>query len=280
MASPQLPGLILGCGYLGSAVAAAWLAEGRSVYALTRNRSAELAASGLIPIVGDVTQPESLKALESLPPIGTLLYAVGLDRRAGKTMREVYVEGIRNVLALEMEVDGFVHISSTSVYGQTDGSWVDETSPMEPLDDSGQVVLEVEGLVRAELPEAVTLRFAGIYGPGRWLRKQALLNGDVYTADADKWLNLIHLHDGVQAVLMAEEVQGETFNISDGHPVTRRDFYTEAARLLSAPEAKFATPLTSVVEANRRINSTRAREMLGFEPMYPSYRDGLLASQQ
>ena len=83
---PTSAALIVGCGYLGSRVATAWVASGRRVFALTRTRSAELTALGISPTVGDVLDPDSLTRL---PEVGVVLYAVGLDRRAGRSMRDV-----------------------------------------------------------------------------------------------------------------------------------------------------------------------------------------------
>ena len=278
MTPPTGPALVIGCGYLGRRVAEAWRDAGRPVYALTRGRADELRAAGLRPVTGDVTDPASLAGLRDLPPIGTVLYAVGLDRRAGHSMREVYVEGLRNVLAACPPAEHWVSVSSTGVYGQTDGSVVTEESPTQPLEESGRVVLEAERTLLAVRPDATVLRFAGIYGPGRWLRKAALLAGEPYTADADKWLNLIHVADGVRAVLCAEQRSGGVFNIADDEPVRRRDFYTLSAKLLGAPEAVFTPPATPAVEANRRVSNAAARRALGFAPAYPSYREGLAAS--
>jgi nucleoside-diphosphate-sugar epimerase len=133
-------------------------------------------------------------------------------------------------------------------------------------------------VLRAKLPAAVILRFAGIYGPGRVLRRQALLNGEPLVGDADKWLNLIHVEDGVRAVLAAEERgrAGETYLVADGSPVTRREFYTRSAELLGAPSARFEHKPESA--ANRRISNRKARVELGFTPEYPSFAEGLAAS--
>jgi nucleoside-diphosphate-sugar epimerase len=253
--------LIFGCGYVGKRAAARWRAEGRSVAALTRSKSAELAALGIEPIAGDVCDPESLR---NLPRAGTVLYAIGLDRSAGRSMREVYVQGLANVQAALPEPDRFIHISSTSVYGQTDGGWVNE--------DSGKVVLDAERLLK----RAIILRFAGIYGPGRLMRKQALVNGELLVADCEIWLNLTHVDDGVEAILAAEAKSepGSVFNIADGSPVSRREFYTHWAKLLGAPEAKF-DHRPEPGAANRRIAIDKAKMELGWAPRVASHRDGL-----
>lgn len=276
--------LIIGCGYLGMRVARAWLAQGRTVTALTRSRADELAGIGIVPILGDVLNPSTLR---QLPQAETLLYAVGLDRRSGRSMREVYVDGLKNVLQAVQQAGKlprrWIAISSTSVYGQSHGEVVTEESATMPVDDSGQVILEAEATLSQAVPGAVILRFAGIYGPGRLLRREALLAGQPLIADPEKWLNLIHVADGVRAILAAEvhARPGSIYNIADGTPVTRRDFYTYLAKLLNAPPAQFVWPPSNPVlieEANRQISVEKARRDLSFQPSYPSYREGLPAS--
>jgi nucleoside-diphosphate-sugar epimerase len=174
-----------------------------------------------------------------------------------------------------------VYVSSTGVYGQTDGQCVDETSDTLPLEESGKVVLEAEQLLRSKRPDAIVLRFAGIYGPDRLLRKQPILKGEPLVGDAGKWLNLIHVEDGAAAVLAAEEcgVPGETYLVCDDEPVTRRDFYSHLAELLGAPPARFEPPAVPAVEPNRRASNRKARS-LGWVPRFPNYREGLAASQE
>jgi nucleoside-diphosphate-sugar epimerase len=270
------PALVVGCGYLGRRVAARWVAAGRRVAALTRRNAAALAALGVEPVVGDVTDPTTLR----LPAASTVLYAVGLDRGAGKTMREVYVNGLAHVLGTLPSAGRFVYVSSTGVYGQTDGGWVDEQSETAPLEESGKVVLEAERLLRARRPDAIVLRFAGIYGPDRLLRKQPLLKGEPLVGDAEKWLNLIHAEDGADVVLAAEAygTPGETYLVCDDEPVTRRAFYTHLAALLGAPPARFEPAPSPVAESNRRVANRKARASLSWVPRFPNYRAGLAAS--
>jgi nucleoside-diphosphate-sugar epimerase len=269
--------LVIGCGYLGRRAAARWVAAGRRVAAVTRSRAGELAAAGLEPVTADVLDPASLAAV---PAASTLLYAVGYDRTAGAAMRDVYVGGLANVLRVVRPPERIIYVSSTGVYGRTDGGEADEGSPVDPTEASGKVVADAERTLLAARPDAVILRFAGIYGPGRVLRRAALLAGEPLIGDADKWLNLIHVEDGAAAVLRAEAAApGETFNVSDGEPVTRRAFYTLAAELLGAPPARFEPPPPgSPPEPNRRVSNRRLQDRLGWRPAYPSYREGLAAS--
>src|SRR5438128_167242 len=131
------PRLILGCGYLGRRVARLWLENGQRVAALTRKNADALRELGVEPLPGDVLDRDSLR---TLPVASTVLYAVGLDRATGKTMREVYVTGLANVLDTLPPCGRFVYVSATSVYGQTNGEWVTEASPTEPT-EAGKIVL-------------------------------------------------------------------------------------------------------------------------------------------
>ena len=162
-----------------------------------------------------------------------------MDRSAGKSMREVYLVGLANVLRVLPTPRRFIYVSTTSIYAQTDGDWVDEASPAEPTEESGRVALECERDLREHLPDAIVLRFAGIYGPGRVIRRTSIVKGEPIAADPDGWLNLIHVEDGSRAVLAAAErgQPGATYNVADDRPVTRREFYSELATLLGADAA-------------------------------------------
>jgi nucleoside-diphosphate-sugar epimerase len=268
--------LIVGCGYLGRRVAQRWRTEGHRVFATTRRpeRAAELRAAGIEPVVCDVLAPDSLRAL---PDVETVAYCVGLDRSAGVPMRTVYVGGLTNVLA-ERAWPRLVYVSSTGVYGQDDGSEVDETAATEPAEESGRVVLEAERLLCQRLPGAVVLRFAGIYGPGRLIRSEALRRGEPILGEPERWLNLIHVEDGAAAVVAAAERgrAGAVYNVSDDRPVRRRDFYALLARLLGAPPPRFVAPPLPE-GAGRRVVNRRLREELGVALHCPSYEGGLPA---
>jgi nucleoside-diphosphate-sugar epimerase len=266
-----LPNLILGCGYLGRAVVQLWLAEGRSVAALTRSRTDEFRLLGVEPILGDVTAPNRL----NLPSADTVLYAIGLDRSAGKPMREVSLDGLTNVLNVLPIPRRFVYISSTSVYGQTDGGRVDEDSVTEPAAENGRIVLECEQLLHKRLPEAIILRFAGIYGPGRLIKRAAVAKGEPLAIDPDKLINLIHVEDGARAVVAAADrgKPGATYNVADDGPVTRREFYSALATLLGAPPPRFESAARE--RTDRRISNLRMRTELGVELQFPDFRAGL-----
>jgi nucleoside-diphosphate-sugar epimerase len=273
--------LVIGCGYLGLRVARRFREAGEEVFVTSRKpeRLVEFAALGLRPVLYDVLQPGPL------PQADAVVYCVGFDRAAGATMRRVYVEGLDGVL--ERLPGGpaprFVHVSSTSVYGQPDGSVVDESAETEPPDESGQVVLEAERVLRQRRPEAIVLRFAGIYGPGRLMRAASLRAGEPIAADPEKWLNLIHVEDGASVVVAAaaRARAGETYNVSDGRPVRRRDFYALLAELLGASAPRFVPPGEPAPRhelSDRRVSNSRLREALSVQFRYPDYESGMRAS--
>jgi nucleoside-diphosphate-sugar epimerase len=276
--------LIFGCGYLGLRVARLWRDGGEEVYAVTRStvRASQLAAEGLRPIVADVRDASSLG---ELPRAATVLYAIGYDRTAGGTMREVYVGGLQNVLAaLPPATEKLLYVSSTGVYAQNDGGWVDETSPCEPTREGGQACLEAEHVLVAHPvgQRAIVLRMAGIYGPGRIPNLDALRRGEPIAAPPDGYLNLIHVDDAAAVVLAAETRASvpRLYLVSDGHPVLRREYYQELARLAGAPVPRFVPPGTGAHVASRalsdkRVNNARLLRELQVEIRYQSYREGL-----
>jgi len=243
--------LIVGCGYLGARVAALWRKQGEQVFATTRHgdRAAALRGLGLEPIVCDVLQPESL---QRLPAVDTVLYCVGLDRASGANMRQVYVEGLAKVLDRLPEPGRFLHVSSTSVYGQTGGEEVDESADTQPLDESGRIVLEAERLLHARVPKAVILRFAGIYGPERLLRQRdigsgpARRHGSGPLAEPDPRRRRRRGHSGLPRN-GPRRARSATF--CDGHPVPAprflQPFGATAARAHPAVCSGGCTPATA-----------------------------------
>jgi nucleoside-diphosphate-sugar epimerase len=273
---------MVGCGYLGKRIAALWRGRGDRVFATTRARADELRGLGVEPIVCDVVGGAGLDAV---PTVAAVAYCVGFDRGSGRSQRDVYVRGLENILARLPAPERFVYVSSTGVYGQCDGEEVDENAATEPAEESGRVMLKAERLLRSRLPEGIVLRFAGIYGPGRLLRRQTIETGEPLVGDAERWLNLIHVDDGAAAVVaaVARGELGAVYNVCDDRPVRRREFYTELARVLGAPPPRFVPPPPGAPRpphegANRRILNRRLRGELGLALRYPSCVEGLRAS--
>jgi nucleoside-diphosphate-sugar epimerase len=276
--------LIVGCGYLGRRVGA-WLARrGEPVHGTVRSpqRAGELAQLGITPVIANVLQPETLG---DLPEAERVLYCVAFDPAGGADRRAVSVDGLRNVLdRLPASVSRLVHASSTSVYGQTGGEWVDEGSATEPRSEPGRVCLEAERIVGGWGPggrevSRVILRFAGLYGPGRVIRRALLERGEPIPGDPTRLLNLIHIDDAAQAAVAALDAPrpGPIYVVADDRPVPRIDYYTLTARLLGAPEPRFV-PSRGDDAANRRALNRKLREHLGVDLIYPDISSGVPAA--
>lgn len=278
--------LIFGCGYLGTQVAKAWIGQGDAVFAVTRTpeRASDLAQQGIQPRIGDPTGSFDLSGLQDLE---TVLFAVGFDRQSSQSIRDVYVGGLQNVLdALPESLPRFIYISSTGVYSQSNGEWIDEGSACEPSRGGGKACLEAEQLLQAHPlgKRSIVLRLAGIYGPDRLPKLKDVTEGLPIQSAEDGYLNLIHVEDAAHVVLAAERnaVPPDLFLVSDGTPVPRGEFYRELARLAQAPSPRFKAPDPSSPSAaraasNKRVDNRRMREWLQAELRYPSYREGLSA---
>jgi nucleoside-diphosphate-sugar epimerase len=276
--------LIIGCGYLGRRVAALWRSQGHQVSALTRSpdRADVFRNLGLDPIVGDVLERGTLHAL---PAADVVLYAVGHDRSQAVSKRDVYLNGLRNtLLELAPRIKRFLYVSSTSVYGQNAGEWVDETSPCVPTKEDGQICLAAEQIVWEFFPAqrlpsepgAVVLRFSGIYGPGRLIRRvESIRSGEPIQANPDGFMNLIHVDDGARIVteLAARGSVGTTYVVTDNEPVRRREYYSLLANLIGGPAPTFST--ADSAELNKRCGNACLRGELGDIFQFPSIATGL-----
>ena len=273
--------LVVGAGYLGRRVAARLIARGDRVIATTRSEAhfAAIRAIGAEPI-----------RLDILGPLGTdllvydrLIYCVGFDRKAGVPQRTVYVEGLARFLERFGRVTSrFVYTSSTGVYGQDDKSWVEEDSPTEPRGESGRACLEAEALAIAA--GATIVRLAGLYGPGRIIRRSAILAGEPVIGEPDKVVNLVQIEDAAAATVAALDrgVSGRVYNVVDDRPIARDELYRLTAALLGVPGPRFvpapASGGSSKDDVDRRVSNNRMKRELGVRLLFPDAITGLAAS--
>lgn len=273
---------MIGCGYLGRQVACAWIARGLTVAALTRSHDKQqlLQEDGISSILGDILQPNSLA---SLPAAKIILYAVAPDATSDHPRDEVVLKGLQNVLAATRgRCDRFIFVSSTSVYGQSSGEWVDETSPCEPETMAGQLAVKAEALARREDATSI-VRLSGIYGPNRLLtRVETLRNRIPLSGSPDAWLNLIHVEDAVLAIVVhaAHSDPCPTVLVSDGQPCRRMEYYELLAVLTGTPAPVFdctKPPVRGSGGLNKRCQNRLLQTHYKVGLKYPSYREGLLA---
>jgi nucleoside-diphosphate-sugar epimerase len=208
--------------------------------------------------------------------------------------RRLYLAGTRNLIAwlspafARRPAARYLYTSSTGVYGQNDGSLVDESSPTEPSSETAKVLVETEQTLLAAAREqkfpAIILRAAGIYGPGRGYLLKQFLSGEVRIADeGGRIVNMIHRDDLVNAIIVALErgSPGEVYNAVDDEPVSQLTFFTWLAAKLgrpppptspAAPEISRRRGLTS-----KRISNRRLRAELGCALKFPTFREGYAA---
>jgi len=279
--------LIVGCGYLGKRVAEGiQTATGETVYATTRSRekAAKFAAQGIVPILADWTDRRTLR---SLPDCDRVLVAVSYDARSGIPREESQVGGLSNLLDFCPENADICYISTTGVYHQTDGQWVDETSPARPARGGGAAHLRAESLLHRRRPTArwTILRLAGIYGPDRVPRASDVLNRRPIEGPYGGYLNLIHVQDAASTVMASWEAvrPSRLYVVSDDLPVIRQRFYEEVATCAGAPPPIFATQgagfekstLSARSASNKRVWNRRFRRELMPKLAFPTYREGL-----
>ncbi|MGA3266308.1 MAG: SDR family oxidoreductase [Verrucomicrobiota bacterium] len=278
--------LIVGCGYVGVPLGVELARLGHEVYGVRRNAAAatELAAAGIRALTGDVTRSETLAALPREYDWVINCVAAGGD---AESYRRVYRQGMRHLLEwlAPAPPKKFVYTSSTSVYGQTDGSQVKETSPTEPVAETARVLVETEKLLleaatRNKFP-AIILRVAGIYGPerGHWF-KQFLKNEARIEGDGSRWLNMIHRDDVVGCIVAALKSgrPGEIYNAVDDEPVSQANFF----QWLAATVGKYPPPSVpeDTAEAakrgatNKRVLNRKLKMELGYQFRHPNFRKG------
>lgn len=279
--------LIVGCGYIGIALGAELVRHDHAVWGLRRTSRADsqLAAAGIRPIFADLSNPSSLEQLN--PAYDWVVHCVSASGGEPGQYRETYVEGTRHLISWLSSTppQRLIYTSSTGVYGQIDGSDVDESSPTNPKTETGQILRQAEDLLlnaaRSNGFPATILRVAGIYGPGRtyWL-DQLLAETARIDGAGDRILNMVHQLDVVGAIRAALQLGaiGQIYNVVDDEPVKQRVFLHWLAQQLNRPmpPAREASGpgLKKRGLTNKRVSNLRLRRELDYQLRFPTFREG------
>jgi nucleoside-diphosphate-sugar epimerase len=275
--------LIAGCGYVGTALGVELAAAGHEVFAL-RRRPQGLPAP-LRPLAADLADPETLAGLPA--GIEGVIYTAAAGGRSEAAYRAAYLDGLRNLIERLAAADPpprrLLYASSTSVYGQQDGRWVDEDSATEPGDFSGRLVLAGErALAEGPIP-ATAVRFGGIYGPGRTRLTESVRSGSArVAAGPPRWTNRIHRDDAAGALghLLLHPDPAPVYVAVDCEPATQRDVYDWLAKRLGTA-APLDAPLDGTASPRRASSNKRCRNARllasGYAFRYPSFREGYAA---
>jgi nucleoside-diphosphate-sugar epimerase len=281
---------ILGCGYVGLELARQ-LTPAHDVVGVRRSEAGldAVAAAGADPVQADVTDAGSLAAV---PDVDAVVFAASSGGRDAEAARSVYVEGLRTVVetfgARDSPPDRLVYTSSTGVYGDHDGDWVDEETPLSPTTAKTRVLVEADRLAR-ELPaeygiDGGVARFAGLYGPDRY-RLDRYLEGPV----TEGYLNMIHREDAAGVLgFMLESTDATVLVAVDDEPVdkwTFADWLADECGVDPPPKRTRAERLSEDlgeaarrrIQASKRCSNDRLRA-LGYAFRYPTFRAGYRAA--
>lgn len=271
--------LIAGCGYTGIGLGTRLASEGHTVWGLRRR--IELLPPTIHPLRADLCHPGSLTSIP--PALDFVFYTAAAERATDTAYEAAYVTGIRNLVNhlvdTRQTLKRLFFTSSTAVYAQTGGEWVDETSETSPQEFSGRRLLEGETLLHRGPFAATVVRMAGIYGPGRTrLIKQVKRGEAVCRLGIARYTNRIHRDDcaGVLRHLMSLDSQVSLYLGTDHEPVDECEIYRWLAERLGAPsprvESKVATP-EGRFQSNKRCRNSRLLQS-GYSFRYPTFREG------
>jgi nucleoside-diphosphate-sugar epimerase len=284
--------VILGCGYVGLELARQ-LRGTHDVVGVRRSQAGieAIEAAGCRGVQADVTDEESL---DSVPDADVIVFAASAGGRSDDAARETYVEGQRTVLdafgSREDPPERYVYTGSTGVYGDHDGDWVDEQTPIEPDNRRQELLLEAEQIALQGTEsygiDGTVARFAGLYGPGRY-RIDRYLEGPV----TEGYLNLAHRDDAAGAVahlLRKDVARGETVLVVDDEPVSKWELADWLAAQCGRPEPpkqavaerldddQLSDAARQRIRANKRCRNDKLR-VLGYEFAFPTFREGYQA---
>ncbi|MDE2485067.1 MAG: SDR family oxidoreductase [candidate division NC10 bacterium] len=274
--------LIAGCGYIGTALGSLLAAEGHTVWGLRRHPAT--LPSGIRPLEADLTSPETLQTLP--PAVDWVFYSAAPDTHDDAAYRAVYVEGLNNLLnaltSQQAHPRRVFLTSSTGVYGESFGAWVDETSPTQPTEFAGIRLLEGERLLLDGPFPATVLRLGGLYGPGRASLIEQVRRGEIaWDDESPVYFNRIHRDDAAGALrhLMMLPHPDPIYLGVDHEPAKLAVLLDWLAQTLDVPptrpgeSSRLRTPRHP---ANKRCRNAKLVAS-GYVFRYPTFREGYTA---
>jgi nucleoside-diphosphate-sugar epimerase/uncharacterized iron-regulated protein len=280
--------LIAGCGYVGTALGQALAAAGHEVFALRRRP--EGLPDSLHPVAADLSQPESLRGLPG--GIDVVFYTAAAGGGGEAAYRAAYVDGVRHLLdsLAAHPPRRLLFTSSTGVYAQADGEWIDEESPTTPTHFSGRRLLEGEQLLAASGLDCVVLRLGGIYGPGRTRLVESVRRGSArIRRGPPAFTNRIHRDDcaGALAHLASLENPARVYLGVDDEPTDEAEVLRWLAERLGVPPpppeevdvekdevaSAGGDDGTRRTRSNKRCRNARLLAS-GYRFRFPSFREG------
>lgn len=269
---------IVGCGYVGTAVARHWHQNnGDRITATTtteeRVSELEQVAQRVVVVKGD--DETALKSVVGDRDL--ILLSVAPTRPLGaNSYEETYLRTAKNLVkALQQAptVKQLIYTGSYSVYGDKNGAWVDEESPLTPANQNGEILAQTEQVLLAASSEDLKvciLRLGGIYGPGRELTKIfSRAFGTTRAGTGEDFTNWIHLDDIVGAVDFAavQQLQG-IYNLVNKEPQLNRDLLDRLSEKYNLPKVMWNPSEREVRSYNSRVSNQKI-EAAGYKFIHP-----------
>lgn len=271
--------LIVGCGAIGYELANVLAESGHEVTGLKRNPPATHQEKFQY-IKADITIAADLDVLTY--DFEHVFFIVSADSRNENSYREIYGTGINNLIdkfAQSSISAPWIFVSSTSVYGQAKGEWVDEDSPALGSKDTSRAIVAAEQLLMALNPENVIVRFSGIYGPGREYLLRMARQAPTIQQNPPYFTNRIHQTDcvGVLAFLLEQRMAGvslqQCYLVSDDEPAPLWDVISWLAETMSCSPPSPDNAVKDDTNMNKRCRNDRIKK-LGYQFHYPNYKKG------
>ena len=268
--------LIAGYGYVGTSLARMLVRDGHEVFGL--RRAPRDMADGVIPVAADLAEERDLDALPG--DLDACVSAISADGRSESAYEAAYVRAVRNLQSvLEVESPGlqlWVFTSSTAVYAQESGEWVDEEASTSPSSFTGRALLQGEAIVRSSGVSApIVVRLGGIYGPGRTRLVDSVRRGEATCPRTPSYTNRIHRDDAAGAIrhLLALPDPAQVYVGVDTEPAERCQVLTWMAEQHGAPPPSPGPPSR---RGNKRVDSSRLQAS-GYAFRFPTFREGYRA---
>jgi nucleoside-diphosphate-sugar epimerase len=298
--------IILGCGYIGRRLARYYLDQGDVVLGIVRSAesAASLARGGIPALAWDLAaldiglagEPGAVSDRGASAPaaLGMSFAGARLFHLAPPPNTGTQDLHTRHLVAAFSHIGNparVIYVSTTGVYGNCGGAWVDEERPVRPQADRARRRLDAEqtlsqwrGAAGAAL---VTLRVAGIYGPGRLPLERIRAGLPLVRPEEAPWSNRIHADDLVATCIAAMErgENGAVYNVCDGNPSTMTDYFFQVADAAGLPrppvigladaQSQLSAGMLSYMSESRRLSNRRLVEELGVALRYPHLHEGL-----
>lgn len=266
--------LLAGCGDVGIRAGLQLAAAGRRVYGLRRSTAA--LPPPLLPLRADLADPASLRNLPD--DIGDVVFLPAPGQRDEAAYRGLFLDGLAHLvdaLQQRVRINRLLFVSSSAVYGEHGGAWVDEDSPCRPLAFNGRLLLQAEQRL-ADMAQATVARCSGIYGPGRTRLVAQIASGSARRpAGASEFSNRIHVDDvaGALVHLLTLPQPAACYVISDDHPAPVAEVQEWIARQLGVPPPAPEKTAGERAVGNKRLRNGRLHAS-GYTLRFPDFRAG------